>query len=112
MVSSQTTRTFAEIRSALDPCCSYIIVEGDAEGVSEGEIRQAFHQLPLQADDISDARLYRESKTGRHLLVARLVRRGGTRFKEALLSQRIAPRMAVFYHSSSPGGDGHAIEKL
>ncbi len=112
MVSSQTTKTFAEIRSALDPCCSYIIVEGDVDGVSEEEIRQAFRQLPVKTDDIRDARMYRESRTGRRLLVARLARGDGARIKEALLSQGIAPGLAVFYYGSSPEGKGHAIERL
>ena len=112
MVSFQTTRTFAQIRSALDPCCSYIIVEGDVDGVSEEAIRQAFRELPVRADDIKDTRMYRESKTGRRLLVARLALSDGARIKEALLSSGIAPRLAVFYYGSSPEGRGHDIEKL
>ncbi len=112
MVSSQTSRTFAEIRQALDPCCSYIIVEGDADGVSEKDIRQAFRRLPVKTDEIRDARIYRESNTGRRLLVARLALGDGARIKEKLISRGIAPRVAVYYYGCSPEGKGHDIERL
>lgn len=112
MFADPTSKSFAEIRQTLDPCCSYIIVEGSLSGVSEEAIRQAFRRLPLRDDDIKDARMYHESKTGQPILVARLVHGSETNIREKLLSQGIAGHMTLYYYGNSPQGEGHAIEKL
>jgi len=112
MIHSPQVKSFSEIRQNLNPCCSYIILEGEAGANAAEEIQAAFGRLPMEAEDILEMQLYREAQSQRLLLVARLASGRGEFVKERILSRQIAPNLTLHYYGRSPDRAGHAVERL
>ena len=112
MRTPSEVKSFSEIRQNLNPCCSYIILEGEFGKHAAAEIRKAFDMLPLRTGDVLETQLYCEAQTRRHLLVARLARGRGELVKERILLRQIAPNLTLYYYGSSPEREQHDVQRL
>jgi hypothetical protein len=104
--------SLSEIRRRLDPCCSYVILEFEADEEAAETLLRERGGLPLAEADIAASWLYQEADSGRMLLVVRLVPEREEEVRDRILASRIPRNATLHYYGRDAGGRRHTAERL
>jgi hypothetical protein len=112
MAPGEKRITLSAIRRRLDPCCSYVILEFETGEQTAETVLHEHGGLPLAEADIADSWFFRETDSGRMLLVVRLVPGREEAARDRILASRIPRNATLHYYGRDADGQGYTTEQL